>query len=155
EVEYRQIGNELPVLLRIAGVDIIVPDDLDAGGCKLRQVEVVLRGIAREIPCCAEMMAEVDQSLVAIACNINLGRAVTRRRNPDLRGEPIDEREVEVDEAGPWPLDDVPKPRQHAVDERCARVRLGNRKQVLTPPILPVIYLDVENRSPRASAVKN
>src|SRR5262249_60064320 len=112
-VEYRQIGNEPPVLLRIVGVDIIVPDDLDAGGCKLRHVEVVLRGIARDIPRRAEMLAKVDESLVAIAANVKLGRAVTRRCNSDLRGEPIDERQVEVDEAWPGPLEEVLQLREH------------------------------------------
>src|SRR5262245_60519025 len=108
EIEYRQIGDELPVPLRITRMDIIVPDDLDAGGFELRLVEIVLRGIARDIPGRAEMMAKVDESLVAIAANVEFGCAVTRRRNSDLRGEPIDEREVEVDEAWPGPLNDVP-----------------------------------------------
>jgi hypothetical protein len=80
---------------------------------------------------------------------------VTRRRNSDLRGEPIDERKVEVDEAWPGPLDDVPQARQHGVDERCARIQLGDSRQMFAPPILPVIDLDVENRLPRAPAVKN
>src|SRR5262249_34304384 len=136
-------------------MDIIVPDDLDAGGCKLLHVEIVLRSIARDIPRCAEMMAKVDESLVAIAADVELGRAVTRRGNSDLRGEPIGEREVEVDEASPGPLDDVLQLRQDGIDERCARVRLADGRQMFAPPILAVIGLDVRNPFARASPVKN
>src|SRR5262249_50083821 len=107
EIEYRQIGNELPVLLRIGGMDIIVPHDLDAGGCELRLVEIVLRRVTREIARSAEAVAEVDEAFVAIAADVEPGGPVTRRRNADLRGEPVDEREIEVHDAGPRPLDDV------------------------------------------------
>src|SRR5262249_35175316 len=78
-----------------------------------------------------------------------------RRRNADLHGEPIDEREVEVDEVVPGPLNDVPQPRQNGVDERCTRIRLDDGRQMFAPPILAVIDLNAENRLSRTAAVKN
>ena|ERR1700730_3180946 len=78
---------------------IIVPDHLDARGREARLVEVVLRGIARDIPGRAEMLAQVDEAVVVVAANIEFGCPVTRCRDADLCGEPIVDCEVEVDEA--------------------------------------------------------
>src|ERR1700730_1619410 len=155
EIEYRQIGNEFPVLLRIGGMGIVVPDHLDAGRSEARFVEVVLRGIARDIPGGAEMMTEVDEALVAVASNLEFGCPGTRWRDADLCGEPIDEREVEVHEARPRPIDDLAEPRQDGVDEGRARVELADCRQMLAPPILPIVDLDIENRLSRASVVEN
>ena len=97
----------MPVLLRIGGMGVIVPDDLDAGGREVRLVEIGLRRIARDIPGRAKTVAKVDEALVATACNVELGRAVAWRRNAEFGGEPIDQREVKVDEARPRLLDDI------------------------------------------------
>ena len=114
------------MLLRIGGMDIIVPDHLDAGGREARLVEILLRGVARDIAGRAEMVAEVDETLVAVATDVEFGCPVARRRDADLRGEPIDEREVEVDETRPRPLDDVAQPRQDGIEEGGARVELAD-----------------------------
>src|SRR5258708_37290636 len=105
-------------------MDIVVPDHLDAGRREARLVEIVLRSIARDLPGRTEMMAQVDEALVAVDSNIEFGCSVTRCRDADLCGEPIDECEVEVDKARPGLLENIAQTRQDGVDEGRPRVRL-------------------------------
>jgi len=143
------------MLLGVGGVRIVVPDNLDAGGCEPRYVEIIARGIAGNIPARAEMFAQIDETLDAVAADVELGGAVARRRNSNLRGQPVDEREIEIDEAGPRPLHDFAQPRQDGVHEHGMGVELADGRQMLAPPIPAIVDLDVENGLCAAPVMQN
>jgi hypothetical protein len=51
------------MLRRSGWARIAVPDDLDASGREPRQAEIIPRGIAGNMPPCAEMFAQIHEPL--------------------------------------------------------------------------------------------
>src|SRR6202048_1880487 len=155
KIEHREGGKELPVLLEKGRVGVIVPDHFHAGRGERRYVEISASCVSGDVAAGGEMTAQIDQTLVAAAADAELGGPISRRCNAERLREPFDDREVQIDEARPWPLEDFAQPRQVGLAERRARVELLESRQLLAPPALPVVYLDLEDRLRAASAVQH
>src|SRR5262249_19516565 len=90
------------------------------------------------------------QALVAIAAYAEFRRSVSGRSDSEFACEPIDDREIEVDETPPGAIEDVSQFWQNEAEIWCARVELAHRCQVLALPVPAIVDLDVENRLPGA-----
>src|SRR5215510_5308184 len=75
EVHDGQVGHEVTVQLRIDGVDVVLPLDLDARPREELRIEVVPGRAAREVTLSADVLAEGEQALALSAGNAELGRA--------------------------------------------------------------------------------
>ena len=77
------------------------------------------------------MAAQIDEALVAIAGDPELGRAMARRGDAELRRQPVDDGQVQVDEAAPRPLQDLPEAGQGRRQEWRAGVELAEGRDCL------------------------
>src|ERR1700738_5225137 len=98
KIDYREVGNEFPVLLEIGRVGVIVPDHFHAGRGERRYVEISASCVSGDVAAGGEMTAQIDQTLVAAAADAELGGPISRRCDAERLREPFDDRESQIHE---------------------------------------------------------
>src|SRR6516162_937952 len=124
KIDYREVGKELLVLLEIGRVGVIVPNHFHAGRGERRYVEIGASCVSGHVAAGGEMTAQINQTLVAAATDVELRGSISRRCNAERLRQPFDDREVQIDEARPWPIEDFAQPRKIGLAERRARIEL-------------------------------
>src|SRR5262249_35865819 len=127
-----------------------------ACGSESIELEIIARSVAGQVATRAEVSAQLEQAPIAVVvADAEFGGTIAWSRDAKFCGQPINEREVEVDQTTPRSLEDFLQPRQESFNKRSARIELADSRQMFAPPVAPVVDLDIENRLAGTTAVKH
>src|SRR5262249_18577186 len=155
EIRGGRVGHEVAVQLRIDGVEVVLPLDLDARLGEELRIEVVPGRAAREVTLSAHVLAEGEQALALPASDAELGRAERLPLEPEPPTDELRYRQIEVHEQYPASLEQLLERGQVAMEVRRRAVELLERPHVFAGPRGPVVDLHLVDGRPVPPGVEH